>query len=129
MEKYVVSLEIAKELKWPWETEFYWEWFTDIKALSKREIVRRKDRTPPHETDCLVYFPAPFTDEMLERLPDIFKGGNFIVEPITVCESEDKPEPCWREWHVGYHHVPNAGSVEKKLSDALARLWMEVNKK
>ena len=79
MERYAVSLEVAKALKWPYPTEFRWvevEWkqrkspFTNEFYLGTRwELVPKVD-----VEDELIAFinslNAPFSDEILEKLPN-----------------------------------------------------------
>ena len=111
IEKYVVSLSLAKKLKeaeWAKETEFIWaRGFVDLSAFW-------------FKYDSEEVLPAPLAEEILEELPkriakpmityllDItpIKGGNIIryIEYNWLHVLIDKEAP--------------------KLSDALAQLWL-----
>ncbi len=114
MNDHVVSLEWAKKLKekgFPRETEFYWEFYSDIGELSRDGLVREIDRVPPNETDCLVYIAAPLATEILRELPD----GSKLIKRGSGYDAQG-PEFRYRL------------SLDENPANALAALYCEVKK-
>lgn len=77
MEKYVCSLELAKELKElgiKQESEFYWIWNTVLKkgeGLNFRKQTRSyKDFGDVKSRGCIKYYSAFTVGELGEKLPD-----------------------------------------------------------
>ena len=116
MEKYCVSLEIAKKLKeagWKKETEFWWHETMKVELVDKVWYKGVKEDVGGR------FFPAPITDEILEELPyeikiqDRFYWLCIEKEPdhyIVFYKDENKDISEFRE--------------DKSLPNALAKMWL-----
>lgn len=120
MEKYCVSLEIAKKLKdagWKKETEFWWEHhFKEIdngqgvtELISKIEL---NSRSYVGE-----FYPAPISGEILEELPaTITKDGFSAILEIRI--HNNTKDVCYYHPHLFF------AETDKSLPNALAKMFI-----
>jgi hypothetical protein len=128
MERHVVSLEIAKQLKetgWNKKTKFWW---VECYSATKRkrdwgvfDFYDEDDKVNPQ-------ISAPLTTEILEDLsayidPEIGKETNDILT-ITPCRIHRRK----MGWRVRYGIQLPMFDMEK-LADACALMWIHRNKK
>ena len=112
MDKHVVNLEIAKELKEAgWKNPTWFHYDCDI----KNALVIKQDK-PRYSIDGI---NCPLATEILEELPVGIKGNAFIQD-LTIRKDVE-----------GYYNI-NYGSkiliTEKDLPNALAKMWLYLKK-
>ena len=123
MKEFCVDLEIAKELKkegFPQESENWW-----LENINSGKIEFNITQYP---TGSKTYY-APTSDEILKELPfDICDGVG-----LNIWRTSDNGEynVSYIDWDEEDHniHIDNIRKNDKKLSNALAKLWICVNKK
>lgn len=125
MEKYTVSLEIAKQLEdngWVKETEYHWMHnITGVepdKVMHKFQTATWKIYRKIQNGGVIQYYSAPIAEEILEQLPFLIKDAYLEIDQ----NGND-------EWVLYYEDNPLVEKCySKKLSDALALLWIELKK-
>ena len=103
MEKYCVSLEIAKKLKeagWKKPVKFWWKLWKDIPSDEGHYII------VPVVNASFTDFPAPLSDEILEELPDRLDGGWLTCQKVDLWEVGYEKEPMGKSWED--NSLPNA---------------------
>ena len=131
IEKYVVSLDLAKKLKeagYP-QKGGGWYWYSSIEnALWRLMFLDEFDGE--FNQDIETFLKAPLAEEILEELPKMIYWkpavGNLNITGYRLTIKKDTFETgCY---HVGYKNIDRivwAGNFrDNKLSNALARLWL-----
>ncbi|RLI48504.1 MAG: hypothetical protein DRP09_21410 [Candidatus Thorarchaeota archaeon] len=121
IEKYVVSLDLAKKLKeagWEKKTEFIWtRGFVDLSAFKFK-----------YEGEEVL--PAPLAEEITKELPDhitIEKDGERKKYWLNIEVYKEGCRAGYRTDPVTLGEMPEwlyVSDVYPKLSDALAQLWL-----
>ena len=110
MEKYCVSLEIAKKLveaEWKKETEFWWQEYNIDKSVYLLSFTQCKGFVPKDSVSK--YYPAPLSDEILKNLINI---QGFVMPYYSPSEKD------WIENRGGNRIHSNT------LPNALAKMWI-----
>jgi len=123
IEKYVVSLELAKKLKeagWEKETVYWWWERRSSSGKLITQEARYKD-DPPIFLDgntVEIIAPAPLAEEMLEELPK-----KITKHSLTYWLTMDYDD-AYIMTYSDCDWFAIVQSMDKKLSNALARLWL-----
>lgn len=113
MERNVVSLELAKKLKWKQTTAFKWQQFygEDVGDGQPLEAAVVASEVEPDPDNRYYSYPAPTAQELADALNrDIYL--TFKVE-IGL-------------W-MAFSEMPGTGKAAGTMANALALLWLEVN--
>jgi hypothetical protein len=147
IEKYCVSLEIAKKLKeagWDKKTNFIYAvdnlWYT-----TNMNGIAKNGACLSHENLVLLddKFSAPITEEILEELPIFLLTGSqplqkqdinslFMMKHYyydykkRIRENLNSELFYTDEWEVGYRNYYEYNQISKVLADALALLWVKL---
>lgn len=108
MNKYVVDLEIAKELKnngFLQDSKFSWE-YDDVNSC---DCIQSIDKEFSHFNTV----NAPMSDEILKELPKYIDS-----RPLTIIIANTNI--------VEYLNIPS--QIDEKLSNALAKMWLYLKK-
>lgn len=120
MKKYCVDRSIAKKLKengFPQKTDFG---YSRVMALSSKGTKKKWVHGSPN-SDAEDYVSSPFTEELLNKLPDRLNGGYLFIQK-------------WRGFYEAFYHDNDFKKIAfkskvmqtKKLSNALAKLWIYI---
>ncbi|MCK9433044.1 MAG: hypothetical protein M0R00_08810 [Candidatus Omnitrophica bacterium] len=142
MDKYCVSLELAKQLKeagWKKETEFWWgklktNMCNTIYAYEILHLNEDGNFVPldyinisdniVSKKDCKFY-PAPLATEILELLPNII---NPIDDNCRGHYLSISPSVSIKGWQVCYGGYRAKVFIDKSLPNVLAKTWIYLKK-
>ena len=125
-----VSLELAKELKeagYPQESLFYWiNDSIDSEYFIGGNFQNNEDEEEPYiDFDWLKeekrdFYSAPTVAELGEALPKRVGEGRLVIEWNDI-ESV-------KSWLVRYYGGSGGYGCQKKLADAMAKMWLYLKK-
>ena len=124
IEKYVVSLDLAKKLKeagWRKPTEFLWD-------IDFPELWHNSKKADFSQYDWIA--PAPLAEEITKELPDhiaVERGGERKKYWLNIEVYKEGCRAGYRTDPVMLGEMPEwlyVSDVYPKLSDALAQLWL-----
>ena len=123
MKEYCVDLEIAKELKkngFPQDTYFYHE---AARSINEEEYIKIIDKNYNKLGGAYFYYSAPTTAELLKGLPNFITIENYVC----ILSINRALGGMFYVLYRGNKKISNCFK-DKKLSKALARLWIYLKK-